>query len=219
MLVIHRLLALFLVPIALTACSASTAIMPAPADVASADPAASESSAGDRVMIYDAELVIEAAEPDSLVPRASRLATRSGGYVLEAGVRVITVRIPSDRLDAAMESVLSWGELLDRRVEGQDVTERYRDLELRLSSARRSRDRYLDLLDRAANVPQALQVEKELERIDRQIESLEGELNALRERVRFSTLTIRHRDQLEPGPVGWVFTKIGAGVKWLFVRD
>ena len=173
----------------LPACSTGTATIAPTAILSSADPASPVSSGHDRVMVYDAELVIEAIEPDSLVARATRLANSLGGYVLEAGVREITLRVPSE------------------------------NLELRLSSALRSRERYLELLERAANVSEALQVEKELERIDREIERLEGELNALRERVRFSTLTVRHQEKLRPGPVGWVFTRIGEGVKWLFVRD
>ena len=51
------------------------------------------------------------------------------------------------------------------------------------------------------------------------IERLQGQLNQLRERVRFSTLMVRHQNPMEPGPIGWVLTKVGQGVKWLFVRD
>jgi hypothetical protein len=53
----------------------------------------------------------------------------------------------------------------DKNIAGEDVTEEYRDLEIRLDSAEKTRQRYLELLNKAERVKEILKIEKELERL------------------------------------------------------
>jgi len=83
----------------------------------------------------------------------------------------------------------------------------------------KSRERYLELLARAENVQSALLVEKELERLNSEIEFLKGKLNKTSHLVDFATLTISIKEKVKPGLLGYVGIGLFEVVKWLFIRN
>jgi hypothetical protein len=76
------------------------------------------------------------------------------------------------------------------------VSEEYRDLEVRLQNLRAVRRRLEEFLTRASTMQEALTVERELERVTREIDQLEGRLRFLGARVAFSLVTVN----LHPRP-------------------
>jgi predicted nuclease with TOPRIM domain len=99
------------------------------------------------------------------------------------------------------------------------VTEAHQDLKVRLANLERVRERYLELLQRAVTVEDTLRVEKELERVTAEYESLKARLESLDNQVTLATVSLEFRRPVRPGPVGWVFYGLGKAVKWLFVWD
>lgn len=64
-----------------------------------------------------------------------------------------------------------------------------------------------------------LAVERELARATTEVERLEGQLRLLQNQVAFSTVRLTVDEDVDPGPLGWVFVGLYEGVKWLFVWD
>ncbi|MEZ5334638.1 MAG: DUF4349 domain-containing protein [Methanolobus sp.] len=83
-------------------------------------------------------------------------------------------------------------------VNAQDVTEEYIDVSARLENLERQEARLQEILNMTSTVEEVLNVEKELERVRGEIESLTGRLNYLDDRIEFSTITINVR---EPRPI------------------
>jgi len=131
----------------------------------------------------------------------------------------VTVAVPGDQLEAVLLELPSLGKVTESRLLARDVTAAHRDLEVRIDSLRRERERYLALLDRAGDVAESLQVEHEIERVTTELELLEAELAALKDHVQDATLAIAFSREVRPGPVGYVFYAVFSGIKWLFVRD
>jgi predicted nucleic acid-binding Zn-ribbon protein len=109
------------------------------------------------------------------------------------------------------------GDVLNRNVVAEDVTEQYMDAEVRLKNARAVRDRLQQLLEKATKVEDSLAIEKELTRIGNEIETLEGKLKYLRDRAQYSTITVRFQpkasDTVKPSvrlPVDWL-NQLGLG--------
>jgi seryl-tRNA synthetase len=113
----------------------------------------------------------------------------------------------------------SLGKVTERRFAARDVTAAHRDLRVRIDNLKRERDRYLALLERAENIPDATGVEREVERLTSQLELLEAQLQAMGDRVHDAALHLDFSRELRPGPIGYVFYAVYSGVKWLFVRD
>jgi hypothetical protein len=178
---------------------------------AKADPA--------RFIVRSAYLRIERRDPENGVKAATELAQRLGGWVQRTENKSATIMVPAEKLDAALEELGKLGKVAKRDVRGEDVTEEYLDLRIRLDNLEKARLRYLDLLNKAQNVGETLAVEKELERITVDIERLKGRLGYLERVVRYSTIQVLFERPTNPGPVGWVFYILYHGVKWLFVWD
>jgi hypothetical protein len=100
------------------------------------------------------------------------------------------VRIPADRFDAFLGTLQPLGELLDQQISATDVTAQWVDVEARLAAKRKVEERYLAIVDQARTVAEILEVERELGNIRAEIESMEAQMNALKDQVGMSTLTI-----------------------------
>lgn len=100
------------------------------------------------------------------------------------------VRIPADRFDAFLGTLHPLGELLDQQISATDVTAQWVDVEARLAAKRKVEERYLAIVGQARTVTEILEVERELGNVRAEIESMEAQMNALKDQVGLSTLTI-----------------------------
>ena len=91
-------------------------------------------------------------------------------------------------------------------------------LKIRLDNATKARETYLALLKKAENVESALKVEKELERLNGEIDILEGKMQKLSHLSQYSTITINIKSKPKPGILGYIGIGIYKSVRWLFVR-
>lgn len=171
-----------------------------------------------RLVQYAADLALRVDEADSVNARLQGLAERYDGYVVSLSDDRSIIRVQRDRMDAAIAEICMWGDVRARSVKGVDVTEEHVDLEARLANARNVRERYLQLLAQAENVTAALAVEKELERVNGEIEAMEGKLAKLTHLVELATIRIELDEKERLGPLGYVFVGTWKGVRWLFVR-
>lgn len=183
--------------------------------------AKSENAAADatlkRIVIFDADIVLETSVPDTVHKILNDLAKKYDGYVLLSGNTNSSIRIPNSNLNRAIEDIGKLGKIVYKNVKGSDVTHEYRDLEIRLDNAERARQRYLELLRKAENVESALKVEKELERLNTEIDLLKGRLNRLSHLSEYSTISVTTKRKIRPGPLGYFFVGAYKLVEKLFV--
>ncbi len=158
-------------------------------------------------------------DPPAGVTAATAFATDHGGWVESIADEHVVLRLPDAQLDAALDDLARLGEVASRRVQAQEVGDAHRDLRVRIDSLRRTRERYLALLDKAQSVADATAVERELERVTSELERLEATLAAMEKKIVYSSLSLEFSRKVRPGPLGWPFYAAYAGVKWLFVHD
>lgn len=103
----------------------------------------------------------------------------------------VTIRVPADRFDQAMEDIKGFAtEVEDERVSTRDVTEQYIDLEARLSNLRSQERQYVSILERAFTVEDILKVTQQLNSVRSSIERMEGQLQVLARQVDMSTIVV-----------------------------
>ena len=165
-----------------------------------------------RLLIYTADLTISTANARQSIEAALKIAEQAGGFMQVMTNDTITLRVPAKVFKTVIEQLSGLGQVLDRQIEAEDVTEEVADLQLRLKNAQALRDRLLEILGKAAAVKDLLEVEKELTRVRLEIEQLEAQITGLQRRIAYSTIevrfeaaaapaTIRHRPEL---PFPWV---------------
>ena len=106
------------------------------------------------------------------------------------GYGTISVSVPADKLDSALDQVARIGTVLSRTTSSQDVTDQYVDTQSRVRTMTASLDRVRALLVRAKDIGQVVALESELSRREADLESLEAQLATLKGSVERSTLTV-----------------------------
>lgn len=162
-----------------------------------------------RKVISNASLFVEVAAGKFQLAfdKAVLLADKYGGYIIssdasatdEAGVLrsgTVAIRVPSQSFTAALADASKLGDLKSRKVETQDVTEEYVDLQARLANAQSQEKALLSLMDKAKTVDEVLQVRQVLTQTQQEIEQLKGRLKFLDEHSSYSTIAI---SLYEPG--------------------
>ncbi len=173
----------------------------------------------ERMMIYNASITLLPKNKDTASARISEIAKKYHGYILSSGSTEISIRVESTHLKEAMAAITTLGKTKEQEISGNDVTNEFTDYQIRLENAEKSRKRYLELLARANTVEEALKVEKELERLNGDIDMLKGRINRIGHLVNYSTIRVYYHDKVKPGILGYVFIGAYKAVKWLFVRN
>lgn len=161
-----------------------------------ADQAATDATSGDGpLLIYQATLHMSVFEVEASQRAIIQIAQEVGGFLAEQSDTTVVIRIPARRFREAIGRVEEVGDILHRNVQAIDVSEEFRDVAIRLRNAEAIRERLERLLQRTNTVAEALQVERELERITMLIETLKGRLRFLSDRIMFSTITVNFTTQ------------------------
>ncbi|MBN2054820.1 DUF4349 domain-containing protein, partial [bacterium] len=120
-------------------------------------------------------------------------------------------------LTTAMSSLASLGEVTGSGMSSEDVTEQYEDTNARLGTMTALRDRLRALLDKAQDVEDILAIEKELGRVQADIDAMQARLRTLEDQVDLASITISIKRRRILGPLGYVFKGAWWVVEKLFV--
>ena len=164
------------------------------------------------MLIYSAHITMAVFEVNASLAKIEAIGRDLGGFLAKRDDRSATIRVPAARFEEAVKRVEDVGDLLHRNVAAEDVTEKFHDLEIRLTSARAVQKRLTELLARATKVEESIAIERELDRITGEIERVEGKMKFLRDRAAFSTITV----SFQPKPKEQVGNKgVRLPVSWL----
>ncbi|MFM7309898.1 MAG: DUF4349 domain-containing protein [Flavobacteriales bacterium] len=177
-----------------------------------------ESTFDQSMLVYNASMRIQVKDVDTVMNRLTELAAQEKGYVVSKNNYSMVLRVETSHLESAMQKISTYGKVEGKSISTTDVSADYEDTRIRLDNAEKARNRYLELLAKAENVEAALKVEKELERLNTEIDMLRGRAGKLEHDVRFSTITVQYSEKTKLGVLGYVFVGLWKGVSWLFVR-
>lgn len=103
----------------------------------------------------------------------------------------LTIRVASNNYDSLFNSLTHLANRLDNKYSNiEDVTERYYDLKTRIKNKKALEQRYIELLDKALEVTDIIEIEKNLNEVRTEIERLEGQFNYLSKQLNFSTIQL-----------------------------
>jgi len=100
--------------------------------------------------------------------------------------------VPSESFSTTMTALRGLAtEITSETNSSQDVTEEYTDLNARLRNLEAGEQRYLDLLGRAASIPDILTVQDRLSAVRLEIEQVQGRLQLLDDLTDLATITVQ----------------------------
>jgi hypothetical protein len=180
-----------------------------------------------RMVIKTAALSVRVKDVAGANTRAIQLAEAAGGFVQsssqweEGGVRAdLTLRVPPEGFLPLMKSLAALGKVEGESISGEDVTEEYYDLDARLENLGQVRSRLFALLDRAAKVTDAIEVEQQLERVGGEINQIKGRMKYLQNMAGMATINLALYTDEKPAAEPFInWAMIGGGfvtaARWL----
>jgi hypothetical protein len=105
--------------------------------------------------------------------------------------QTVVIRVPAASFDALIAKISEGALRIEsKEINSKDVTEEYIDIEARLKTKKDLENRYRDLLLKASKVEEIMSIEKEMEQLRSDIDSIEGRLKYLKDQVALSSLTV-----------------------------
>jgi len=113
----------------------------------------------------------------------------------------MTIRIPAQNFEKLIDQIsIGVSHFDSKEISAEDVTEEFIDLSARIKTKKETEQRYREILRNAKTVSEILEIEEQISYLRSDIESLEGRLKYIRNRVGLSTLNITFYVEVEGGP-------------------
>lgn len=138
-----------------------------------------ETAAAARMIHYTGFARLRVDKVDAATDALGALATRLGGFVERAGGGALTLRVPVARFEEAMDAVLGSGEVVEKSISAQDVTDAFVAVELRLATLRNTQARLQALLAKSQDEQEKLMLVRQIQRVSEEIDRLEGQSRTL----------------------------------------
>lgn len=157
----------------------------------------------DRKVIKNAEISMDVTDLAEAIGKIEAKAEQASGFLQDSSTSTgrderrsarVIVRVPSGRFLEVLQLVESLGKVTNRRVFSEDVTEQYTDLGSRVTNLQEQQKRLREILAQAKKIDEILQVERELERVRLECDSLSGRLRLLKSKVEMSTINVYLRE-------------------------
>lgn len=172
-----------------------------------------------RMVITNASMVLAVNDPLSSMDRIAEMANGMNGFVVSArqyqvqlsnGIEVpqadITVRVPAERFDVAMDTIRAESERnpVSENIDSQDVTSDYTDLESRLRNLEAAEAQLMQIMEAADETEDVLAVYNELIRVREQIEVIRGQMQYYEQSAALSSIqvSLKVNDAVQPLTIG-----------------
>lgn len=152
----------------------------------------------DRKIIQNAQISLEVKNVSAAADKIIDLNKQNGGYTVTSHMNknndrisaVLSIKVPQQKLNSILASIAAYGEVIDKVINTEDVTEEYYDSEARLKVLKAKEERLLSLMNKAANVSDIISIENELSNCRSEIEVLTGRLKYLSNATDYSLVDI-----------------------------
>jgi major membrane immunogen (membrane-anchored lipoprotein) len=163
-----------------------------------------EASPIERMVIKNAELAIITVDPAASMDEIGKMAESMGGFVVSSnlyqrtlsnGAKVpqanITVRVPVERLDEALEQIKAGAvEVENENTSGQDVTQEYTDLQSQLRNLEAAEAQLMEIMEGATKTEDVLSIYNELVYKREQIEIIKGRMQYYEQAAALSKIDV-----------------------------
>lgn len=109
----------------------------------------------------------------------------------------LSIRVPSEKYDSLLNAIAKIAFRVENKYSNvEDVTERYYDLQTRIQNKKELEKRYREILSKANEVKDILEIERNLNQVRTEIESMQGQFNYLSQQIQFSSLQVQFYEEL-----------------------
>ncbi|MFA5962029.1 MAG: DUF4349 domain-containing protein [Parcubacteria group bacterium] len=154
----------------------------------------------DKKVVKNGNLTLKVDKVDAAVSAIEKIAEGNGGSLFSSNFYqndkslksgTLSIKVPVANFEKAFGELKTVASAVVREsTNGQDVTERYQDLEGRIKNKQVEEAAYQKILDQAQKISDVIEVTQALSRVRGEIESFQGQLRYLASQTDMSTITI-----------------------------
>jgi SpoU rRNA methylase family enzyme len=159
----------------------------------------------ERIVLKNASLDIVVDQPSEAMDAIGKMAEEMGGFIVNANLTqmrlasgaevpsaTITIRVPAERLDEALDRIEAMSNLPveNKSINSQDVTSEYTDLQSRLRNLEAAEAQLLEIMKQAYKTEDVLNVFNQLTQVREQIEVVKGQIKYYEESASLSSITV-----------------------------
>jgi hypothetical protein len=174
-----------------------------------------------RIITQRANIRVEVESIDEAKLALEALLETNGGHIINAHIYEdnynASAKVPSSKLLSTLEEIANLGDKISQSVSQNDVTNQFVDNEARLKNLMLFREKMQKLLTQTTHIEEILKIERELGRVQTEIDSIQGRLKYLKDAVALSPIKINFEEKTVYGPLGYVANGIWWVTKKLFV--
>jgi hypothetical protein len=129
--------------------------------------------------------------------QATNVAVAYGGFVVSSAVQgeesrtgSLVIRVPAQSFDEAMTDLRHLGRIEEERISSDEVGSEFVDLEARRRNLESQERQILQLMREASTISETIRVQQVLERIQLEIERIEGRLRYLEDQTALATISL-----------------------------
>lgn len=145
-----------------------------------------------RKLIKNGNATVEVESLENMEAIIQNFAEKYQGYITDTysneNSLSATLKIPAENFDSAMESTGSLGKVKYKSENSQDVTEEFYDLDSRINTKKILKEKLEKYLTQAKNMTELMEIERELNMVVSDLESMEGRMKRLSNQISYSTL-------------------------------
>jgi len=150
-------------------------------------------------LIRSGSLILEVTNVSFMVDRITIIAENYQGFVEKSTMESDTndqvsgsmiIRVPGENFDPFFKVISSLGTIKRQDLQTTDVTEDYIDKEAQIQALTVQRDQYYRIIEKAKTVEDILNVQREIDRVQLELDRVTGKMKYLENQIAFGTLRI-----------------------------
>lgn len=161
---------------------------------------------------YNGYAMLQVIREDETLSKIHALAKSVGGDIERQSAHSITIRVPKAHFASTFQNILEFGEVVSKSITSEDVSEEFTSVELRLQTSKTTRDRLLVLLEKSKDEKEKIEILREIQRLNEQIDVIESQMRTLQNLAEYSSIsielqprsTMQNGNTLEPMGFSWI---------------
>ncbi len=186
----------------------------------------------ERKITKDATISIEMNSVDEGYNKILNISKQYNGYIestsentSESGQKTVNIvlKIPADDFEYAISNIKSLGDVKMIRINSSDITEQYYDVQTRIKNLEIQEESLQNLMKKASNISDILQIEDKLNDVQTQIDSYKSQIKLWDSMTNMSTINLTFLSAVPQAGIGKIFSEnffkdvLNAGTKSLNV--
>ncbi|PJE61020.1 hypothetical protein COU86_01245 [Candidatus Roizmanbacteria bacterium CG10_big_fil_rev_8_21_14_0_10_36_26] len=152
-----------------------------------------------RLVITNSYLSLQVSKVAVVQKQVIKKAEELGGYMVNSSIEnpsdvasaTVTVRIPSKQLENALQYYRSLSiKVISENLQGDDVTDQYVDFAAQLKTYEKTKAIFEQMLDKATNIQDILEVQREIINVQSSIDSIKGQMDYLKKNAEMAKITL-----------------------------